>query len=194
MIIYLHGFNSTGDSVKGKALKAALENQIQVYTPTYEYAPSQAINYMTDYIQEKFRQRAANEPFMIMGSSLGGFYAQYLGRQFPDTKIAMINPALGPVATLHDYLGENVNFYTGEKYILQPHHLDELKNYDISSPCLAPVPTLLLIDKADEIIDYHHAQEKYQTCGRIILYEGGDHQFQHLTESLDEIIKFYFNA
>lgn len=194
MIIYLHGFNSSGDSAKGKALQAALENEIRVFTPTYEYDPTNAIAYLTGYIQEKNTHRAVNEPLMIMGSSLGGFYAQYLGRQFSDTKVAMINPALGPIETLRDYLGENINFYTQEKYILKQHHLDALKSYDILSPCLTEISTLLLIDKDDEVIDYQHAVNKYQTCGEIILYEGGDHKFQHLTQSLSAIKKFYFNT
>jgi predicted esterase YcpF (UPF0227 family) len=194
MIIYLHGFNSSGDSAKGKALQAALKNEIEVVTPTYEYDPSNVIAHLTEYILEKNTHRALNKPFMIMGSSLGGFYAQYLGRQFADTKVAMINPALGPIETLQDYLGENTNFYTQEKYILKQHHLDALKNYDIPYPCQAVIPTLLLIDKGDEVIDCQHAVDKYQSCGEIILYEGGDHQFQHLTQSLSAIKKFYFNT
>ena len=196
MIIYLHGFNSTGDSAKGQALKAALGNKISFYTPTYHYEPEQAINGLKSYIHEVLEQHAANEPRMIIGSSLGGFYAQYLARQFTGFKAVLINPALGPVSTLQKYIGENENFYTGEKYILQQIHINQLKQYRVDNPCSQGskiIPTLVLLDQADEIIDYHFAYENYSPCSRVILFPGGDHQFQHLNEAIPVIQKFYLD-
>lgn len=194
MIIYLHGFNSTGNSAKGKILQAALGSKISFYTPTYHYEPEQAITGLKTYIHEVLKQHSENEPRMIIGSSLGGFYAQYLARQFRGFKAVLINPALGPVSTLQKYLGINENFYTGEKYILQQCHLDQLKQYLVESPCNKNskiIPTLVLLDQADEIIDYHFAYENYIPCSRVILFPGGDHQFQHLNEAIPVIKKFY---
>lgn len=194
MIIYLHGFNSTGESAKGIALQNALKNEIAVYTPTYHYDPVRAIRSLSGYIAQKLASRAEDEKCMIVGSSLGGFYAQYLGRQFPGLKVVLINPALGPIESLENHLGENVNYYSGEKYILTPQHLEALKQFDIVQPCLDPIPTLLLIDRDDELIPFQHAVNKYQECGKLLLYEGGNHQFQHLPEAIPEIKKFYFQV
>lgn len=194
MIIYLHGFNSTGESAKGLALKHALTHEITVYTPTYHYDPARAINDLTHYIAQKIAEHPKDKKCMIIGSSLGGFYAQYLARQFPGALAVLINPALGPIASLENHLGENVNYYSGEKYILEPQHLEALKQFDIAQPCLAPVPTLLLIDKGDELIPYQYAVDKYQACGKLVLYAGGNHQFQHLAEAIPEIKKFYFQV
>lgn len=191
MIIYLHGFNSTGDSAKGQAIQSALAGDITVYTPTYHYQPIQAITHLSSFIQDKLSLQPESENRMIIGSSLGGFYAQYLARQFSGFKVVLINPALGPIDTLQDHLGENENFYTGEKYILEQQHLDDLNLYNIISPCSTVVPTLVLLDKADKVIDYHFAYEQYQSCAEVILFEGGDHQFQHLPESLPIIKRFY---
>lgn len=193
MIIYLHGFNSTGDSAKGQALKAALGDKITFYTPTYHYDPAIAMSSLNTFIQEKLNLHTIDEPRLIIGSSLGGFYAQYLARQYNNFKTVLINPALGPVDTLKNHLGENENFYSGEKYVLQQWHLDELEKYTISSVCNPVIPTLVLIDKDDEVIDYHFAYKKYQPCARVILFDGGDHQFQHLNESIPIIENFYFS-
>jgi len=191
MIIYLHGFNSTGDSAKGKGLKSSLQGDIDFYTPTYHYEPDLAIASLSKYIKNILSQYPAGEPKMIIGSSLGGFYAQYLARQFSGFKLVLINPALGPIVTLKNHLGENKNFYTGEKYILQQKHLDQLQRYNIEQPCLNHKKTLLLIDKGDEVIDYHFAVAQYKKCAEIILYDGGDHQFQHLADSTPKIKHFY---
>ena len=46
------------------------------------------------------------------------------------------------------------------------------------------VATTLFLDKGDEVIDYRIAESIYRTCGRVILYEGGDHAFQHIHEAI----------
>ena len=188
MIIYLHGFNSTGDSAKGRLLKENLPH-LSILTPTYHYDPRLAIPCLEKLIQENF---SPESPLMLIGSSLGGYYAQYLSHRFK-LKTALINPALMPLTTLSDYLGENTNFYTREKYTLTQTHLDALLSLDIPDPCAAPVPTLLLLDKGDEILDYRVAVARYQNCAEIVMFNGGDHQFQHMTESLPRIEAFYYD-
>jgi predicted esterase YcpF (UPF0227 family) len=187
MIIYLHGFNSTGDSAKGRFLKEKLPD-IDVLTPTYHYDPRLAIPFLESLIQE---QRPQEQPVMLVGSSLGGYYAQYLAHQ-AKLKVVLINPALMPMSTLHDYLGANTNFYTGEKYTLTQAHLDALLALDIPDPCANPVPTLLLLDEADEVLDYRIAASRYRKCAEMIIFADGDHQFQHMTESLPKIETFYY--
>ena len=188
MIIYLHGFNSTGDSAKGRFLKENLRH-LSILAPTYHYDPRRAIACLEQIIQENL---SAEKPLMLIGSSLGGYYAQYLAHRFK-LKTVLINPALMPLTTLSDYLGENTNFYTGEKYTLTQAHLDALLSLDIPDPCITPVPTLLLLDKGDEILDYRVAVARYQNCAEIVMFNGGDHQFQHMTESLSRIEAFYYD-
>lgn len=188
MIIYLHGFNSTGNSAKGQYLKEHLPD-IPVLTPTCHHAPEQAIAFLEQLIRENLLQ---NQPLMLIGSSLGGYYAQYLAHQF-NLKAVLINPALMPLETLHDYLGVNTNFYTGETYTLTEAHLDTLLALDVPDPCAEPVPTLLLLDKNDEVLDYRIAVNRYQHCAEVIIFEGGDHQFQHMPEALPRIMALYTN-
>ena len=188
MIIYLHGFNSTGDSAKGQLFKKNLRH-LSILTPTYHYDPRRAIPCLEKLIQENF---SPENPLMLIGSSLGGYYAQYLSHRFK-LKTVLINPALMPLTTLTDYLGVNTNFYTGEEYTLTQTHLDALFSLDIPDPCTAPVPTLLLLDKGDEILDYRVAVSRYQNCAEIVMFNGGDHQFQHMTESFPRIEAFYYD-
>ena len=186
MIIYLHGFNSTGDSTKGWFLKDHLPD-IPVLTPTYHYDPRRAIPFLENLIREHLPHKQSP---MLIGSSLGGYYAQYLAHHF-NLKAVLINPALMPMSTLHDFLGENTNFYTGETYTLTQTHLDALLALDIPDPCTEPVPTLLLVDKGDEVLDYRIATTRFQDCAEVIIYDDGDHQFQHMPEALPHIRAFY---
>ena len=184
MIIYLHGFNSSGASAKGQYLQSHLP--FPVLTPSYHYDPAQAMAALIGLVE----QQRGEDKLLLAGSSLGSFYAQYLAQRFRLPSI-LINPALGPIETLRPYLGLNTNFYTGEQYILDESHLDSLRCYQVEDPCLDPLPTLVLLDEGDEVIDYRYAVEKYRHCGQLICWPGGDHQFQHLAEALPLIEAFY---
>ncbi len=186
MIIYLHGFNSSGNSAKGQFLKHHLPD-IPVSTPTYHHDPEIAVTILEQLIEETLQK---NPQLTLIGSSLGGFYAQYLAHRYR-LKSVLINPALMPLETLYDYLGKNTNFYTGETYVLTQAHLEALLTLDIPEPCVESVPTLLLLDKGDELLDYRLAVNRYQDCAEVIIFEGGDHQFQHLPEALAKIRAFY---
>ena len=161
MIIYLHGFNSSGASAKGQFLKEQLAG-INVLTPSYHYDPARAIAMLENLVTESCK---LEDNLMLAGASLGGYYAQYLADKYA-LKRVLINPALLPMVTLDDYLGENINFYTGERYQLTAQHLASLRALDIPEPCRHPVPTLLLLDQADELLDYRLAAERYQACAK----------------------------
>ena len=186
MIIYLHGFNSTGQSAKGQYLKQHLHD-IRVLTPTYHYQPQQAITDLQELVQSSMQH---SERLLLVGSSLGGYYAQYLSRQF-DINAVLINPALQPMITLDNYLGENTNFYSGETYTITRDDLDVLKSFDVAEPCPSNTHILVLLDKADEVLDYRVAEQRYRPCANVICFDDGDHQFQHLAESLAPIRALY---
>ena len=185
MFIYLHGFNSSGDSAKGKFFANALAPHT-VHTPSYPPEPDAAIAYLEQLLKALLRHAQANDPLILIGSSLGGFYAQYLAHQF---KLAMvlINPALQPAFTLRPFLGWQTNFYTGERYYFGEQQLSRLLHFDVAMPCEYPLPALVLLEAGDEIIDYRYAQHRYADCAQVIVYPDGNHQFQHLAEAANAI-------
>ena len=133
MIIYLHGFNSSGASAKARALRRFLQ-PIAVLAPSYHVDPRRAVDQLRSYIDHAIQTETCSDTLMLVGSSLGGFYAQYLARRYR-SKLVLINPALEPIPVLEDYLGENTNYYTGEIYVLERRHLDALRPYYVVDPC-----------------------------------------------------------
>lgn len=100
----------------------------------------------------------------------------------------MINPALHPLKLFNKYLGEHTNKVTGEHLVIDEHFVNQLTQYD--QPIPKEVPVLLLQDKNDEVIPYEWANEKYANRAEINLYEGGNHAFQHLEQSWEDVKKF----
>lgn len=189
MFIYLHGFNSSGASAKGKYFRQTLA-PIIVETPSYSPSPHMAIRELQRLIDKCLSRLGVDETLTLIGSSLGGFYAQYLSQQYK-LPLVMINPALQPAITLAPFAGWQSNYYTSERYYFGENELAQLDNYDIDMPCQNKFPRLLLLDSGDELIDYRVAQQRYFDCAEIIVFPNGAHEFRHLAEAGVAILQFY---
>ncbi len=190
MIVYLHGFSSAASSNKANKLKQALE-PIPFFIADYpSHQPHVAIQTIESYIN---RLRAQYQPtcVMLIGSSLGGYYAQYLGTKLAEVrKVVLINPALQPQITLRPYIGPNLNSVTGKPFVFTSQDFAELAYYD-PLPTEYCASTLVLLDEGDEVIDYQVAAKRYAAIGRVVIYPGGGHQFEHLDQAIEEISEFY---
>ena len=126
-----------------------------------------------------------------MGSSLGGYYAQYLATRLDYISgIVLINPALQPELTLQPYIGQQTNQVTGGLFEFSQKDFQELAEFDVPVNKIS-VPTLVLLDEGDELIDYQYAAYRYSGIGRVVVYPGGSHWFEHLPAAIPEIRTFY---
>ncbi len=187
MILYLHGLNSAGTAGKAITLRESLA-PIPVVSPSYPaHRPKQAVAELSQLIEELIKK---DPKLMIVGSSMGGFYGQYLARQFPVTQLIMINPALQPWELLDQREGEQQNFVTGERYLLTKEEIQQTRNYEIKA-INDGMPTTLFLDRGDETIDYQVAADMYRDSGELKIFEGGDHRFQHMKEVIAYIQAHY---
>lgn len=189
MILYLHGFLSSGNSFKGQWMKAKFAPLgIDLLTPTYPISdPQQTAAAIEAEIHTAGLAEKTASPWCIMGSSMGGFWGHYFAQKY-QVPLLMINPALNPKKTLAPYLGTHANPATGEVFHLTQDYLKALKDY-ACEPSKA-IDTLILLDKGDEVIPYQAAKNAFKKIGKVWVFEGGDHAFQHLEEAWPEIEQF----
>ena len=182
MLIYLHGLNSSSQSYKAGLLRERLA-PLPVHAPSYPaHRPDDAV----ERLRNIFRDLAPTAPPLVVGSSMGGFYGQYLARRISFAHLFLINPALTPWDLLQDYEGQTQTTATGKTYLVDHDLIESTRKLRIDDPCDG-TPTTLLLDKGDEVIDYRIAETLYRSCGRLIIFEGGDHGFQHLEEAIEAI-------
>ena len=185
MIVYLHGFNSGATSGKATWLRQNLPD-ITVLSPAYPaHKADEAAAFLRDYFTRMRREHARDKRLLLIGSSLGGFWARYLAPEL-GAGMALINPAMHPETDLMDVIGPNKNEATGEEYVLTAEQVRALARYQVLR-CDPKVPTLVLLDEGDDVLDYRAAQVFYRNCGRVIVYPGGSHRFDHMAEALPEI-------
>lgn len=189
MIIYLHGFNSGGQSQKAAWLRAHLA-PILVFAPGYEpHRAHEAARDLRKFIARLRRENPQDPKLMLVGSSLGGFWAQYLAPEL-GARIVLINPSMQPDETLARHVGRYRNEATGGETVLTAEDVRALRDYRVE-PCNPRVPTLVLLDAGDEVLDYRIAEGEFRGCGETRVYPGGSHRFEHLAEALPEIRRLY---
>lgn len=189
MIVYLHGFNSGGTSGKATWLREHLSD-LTILSPTYPtHDPDQAPSFLRDYVAHVRREHPNDEKLLLVGSSLGGFWARHLAAELK-AGMVLINPGIHPDTDLLDVVGPNVNEATGEHYVLTEAQVKAFAR--VKQPrCDPEIPTLLLLDAGDELLDYRVAETYYRGCGKTIVYPGGSHRFEHLPEALPEVLALY---
>ncbi len=132
-----------------------------------------------------FTDLGAQRPAVI-GSSMGGFYGQWLARRFTFSHLFMINPALTPWDLFAHRIGETMTTARGDTYQVTAELIERTRPYGVPDPCDG-VPTTLFLDQGDEVIDYRIAERLYRPCGRLLIWDGGDHAFQHMAEAIEVI-------
>ena len=201
---YLHGFLSSGKSSKGQWFAEQVRQNsscaeeagfITWLTPTYPIATvSQTVKTIEDELLGLLGDINCEDRVILIGSSMGGFYVQYLGHKYHLPYI-MINPALNPEAVFIDHMGEHINPATGEKVVINQSYIDDLLKYEIDNPDVS-IASMMLLDIDDEVIDVDFALKHYPVnrtgnqANKTVIYSGGDHSFIHLEEAWEDIQVF----
>ena len=186
MLLYIHGFNSSPQSFKANQTAQYLaENH-----PEVEFVCPQLPPHAVDALQLLGELFDKNQKVIkgIVGSSLGGYFASYFVEKY-SVKSVLVNPAVRPAELFCDYLGEQLNPYTNERYVLTESDLQEIQAVD--TPTIKNVDCYwLLQQQGDEVLDYRQAVEKYARC-RQTVEAGGDHSFQGFERFLPDIARFF---
>ncbi|GAA0696206.1 alpha/beta fold hydrolase [Marinobacterium maritimum] len=184
-IIYAHGFNSSPQSAKARLMQAVMQEQgreAQLRVPALSHWPKLAIEQLQAEID------AAEGPVTLVGSSLGGYYSTWLVEHNPGVRAVLINPAVRPFELLEEWLGQNTNLYTDDNYELTEEHLAQLKAL-YCSQLRDPSRYLLLVQTADETIDYRDAVEKFAASAQFV-QPGGSHGFEQFEALIPAVQAF----
>lgn len=192
LLIYIHGFLSSPLSLKAEETRnflAEQQPQIGFLAPQLANFPDQAYAQLIELLHA---EQAKYKTIGLIGSSLGGFFATALAEQF-NLRAVLVNPAVNPARHrfIARYQGEQFNPYTRETFVLDDSHCQALAA--IYSPVLLrPENLWLMVQTADEVLDYREAVAYYRHSLQLI-EEGGDHRFQQFHRHLPAIIDFLFS-
>lgn len=181
-IIYLHGFCSSPASWKSRLLEAEMARRglaEHFACPQLSPVPDEAMAAVSALIE------AADGPLTLVGSSLGGHYANHLAEKY-GLNAVLINPATVDLLNLGKFVGEHANFHSGEPFVFTENHAAQLKA-QVGRP--TPARYWVLLEEGDEVLDYRQAQSFYAACRQTVLPDG-DHGFTKFPDFVPQIIEY----
>lgn len=182
LIVYLHGFCSSPASWKSQLLAEEMARRgmaAQFVCPQLSPVPDEAVAGVSRLIEQ------TAGPMTLIGSSLGGHYANYLAEKH-GLKAVLINPATVDRINLANFIGDHANFHTGEGFTFTEAHAAQLKA-QVRQP--TPERYWLLVETSDEVLDYRQAVDFYAGCRQTVL-PGGDHGFTQFPGFVSQIIEY----
>lgn len=188
MILYLHGFLSTPQSRKAVQLRAALEQAGLAHhwccpqLPTSPLAAAALIDQLA---------QSARGPLVVVGSSLGGFYATWLAER-TGCPALLINPAVKPAQGLAARLGEVAVAANGEQVVLDAAFLNELQQLQLNA-MTQPQRYFLLACTGDEVLDYRDMIAFFRDCPTHLV-TGSDHAVTDFAQYLPMVLQFCASA
>lgn len=181
MIIYIHGFGSSGESIKAKLFRHYFkEKGVKFIAPSLSYIPELAIKTLEELIE------SYDEEIRIIGSSLGGYYCLHLSNKY-NLKAVLINPSVYPYNTLPKALGNAPSFHDQSSFTWIQFHIDSLKNYEVLTPNQKNF--MLLVQKGDETLNYVEAVNKLPDAKHLV-EEGGSHGFEAIERHFEVVDAF----
>ena len=183
MLLFVHGFGSSGRGDKARLLKNWCQAQgISFMAPSLPNIPELAI----ETLQEIIETMQKHESIGLVGSQLGGFYATWLANHY-DLPYVLVNPSVEPYITLERAIGQGVNFHDSSSYEWNEQHTASLLPFKVEQP--ATKRCLLLVQTGDELLDYRQAVGYYSAAKQIV-EEGGNHGFAGFDKHLKTITDF----
>ena len=173
--IYLHGFASSPDSAKARYIRDRfLEKQIALSIPDLNQNNFSDLT-LTRQINQ-VSQEFNDVPVTLIGSSLGGLTAAWLGEKYPQIeRLVLLAPAFGFLSHYLTRLGSEAVQNWQKSGFLSVYHYAEKRSLPLSYQFILDsenysdhslrrsIPTLILHGQQDEVIPLTASQKYAQS-------------------------------
>ena len=189
-VIYLHGFKSNSDSIKGQLLKQYCQNnsKMSVHLPDLNRSPQEVIEQLSELIESM-------PDVVLVGSSLGGFYATYLVAQHAVPAV-LINPAMRPWQLFRELFDEQLPYQVHPNWCLDNTDLDQLEQ--LALPIAQDADKILvLLQQGDEVLDYREAHRYYSAArppAMLMTETQGSHGMDDFAEKIPLLLQFLLDC
>ncbi len=184
-LLYLHGFLSSPQSQKAQQAESfyrQLRPGDELLLPSLSAGPAEVVNELRSFVDEHGAGK-----LILMGSSLGGFYATILSDEY-DIPAVLINPAVRPYEFWESHVGEHKNYYTDQIHVVTGAHIHELAALE-KAVLKTPENFRVYLQTGDEVLDYQQAVDKYSQRNCVVR-ENGNHSYENFTAELPSMFDF----
>lgn len=202
--IYLHGFASSPDSAKAKYLDDRFATlQINLTTLDLNQGDFSHLTITRQINQVKAEFPPNPTPVTLIGSSLGGLTAAWLGeQQLQVQRLILLAPAFQFLSHWLPQLGEKLQQWQKEQYLMVYHYGEKYSlplSYEFvldaaqykDEQLLRPVPTLILHGCQDEVIPIQASRDFGQRYWVQLIELNSDHSLSNVMAEIWQAMQIF---
>ncbi len=188
LLVYLHGFRSSPNSSKAVMTRDAVrvlsdtKDRYEWYCPQLLASPKESMEMVINRIDQ-----SPTDHIVVIGSSLGGFYANYLAEKY-ECKGIILNPAVRAAKELKPHVGMMTAYDSDEPFDFRAQYIDELLALQVEK-ITRPERYFLICAKGDELLDWKEMVQFYCGAQQLVL-DGSDHGLSEYANHLPAVIQF----
>ena len=185
MILYLHGFRSSPQSMKARLVgerMAQLGLAKDLACPQLPASPKEAMA-----LALRLVDGVPAEKLSIIGSSLGGYYATWLAERI-GCRAVLLNPAIVPLKDLDQHVGVTTQYHSDEPFEFKRSYIEELRALAVPQ-ITQPQRYFLIAATGDEVLDYRDMVAHYAGARQHVI-AGSDHAIAEFPDYVDPVLQF----
>jgi hypothetical protein len=200
-VLYLHGFRSSPESTKAKFLQQWFGQhypRIHWECPQLPASARESADAIEHTLQT-WQPRSS----LVIGSSLGGFYATWAAAKF-GCAACLLNPAVHPARDLAGHVGVHPSWHDPDILIeIKPDYIEELKALYVSRALdllrkeeVTPMHVrrdtsnlLAVIATGDEVLDWQEMSARYPKHQQYLI-QGSDHGITDFADHVHVLAAF----
>ena len=167
---------------QGIELISSPSHPYEWYCPQLLASPKLSMDMVTKHID-----RSSADRLVIIGSSLGGFYTNYLAEKY-QAKAIVLNPAVFAARELAPHVGMMTAYDSDEPFDFRPEYIEELNALQVNQ-IHNPETYFLIAAKGDELLDWREMVQFYSGAHQLVL-EGSDHGITDYSDHLPKVLNF----
>ena len=189
-IIYFHGFAGSPDETSSKVMMLkSLGHEVFLVDTKGQYSPLAYLKAFENVLKQNSLH--TSDSFVLMGISLGGFWARFLGYQLHAPWIAL-NPVLTPSEDLNQFLGNNIVFDTGVSFLWTESQSKEYLKYETTIKDFLNIPGLIIVASDDTILSPYQVLKLLYQKSEVVELKSGGHRLQN-TDEYKKYIETFIN-
>lgn len=189
VVVVFHGFRSAVPNGTFKRVRKLLKKSHTTIGVNYNYFDIDGTKALLAKLAE---EELAGRNVTVFGTSLGGFWADWFGRQIGADQIVMINPVPTPSEELKKYVGKTEES-TRRAISFETSAADVAGYRAIEDGGHAPIPTLLILTRDDDALDYRLSEQRFADRPNLelVMFDEGGHTLNLKKHPARDVIKAF---
>jgi len=192
IIIYLHGFRSTGSNGKTAILKEMFPEYRVIGCQFSPHKPSLASKELSELMVSLKGESEALDGLCVIGTSLGGFWSRWLSFKF-GIKSLIVHPSLHPDKTIP--VGTFSVFDDSDRSIqVSSEDQKEFVDFKVPSDQANGLDCHVWVNLDDELLDAQSIVTELNNLHKVTTFDSGGHRFLQFIKMRDDIDRFINNC